>query len=364
MRFAPTLIAVALLASACSPSSAAPAPSVTIDSVDVSGSHVSVVVTTGEDGPVQLTVDWGDGTSEPEVRSIGAFVFDHTYAGDVTSATISARATASDGSVASDIAAVEVSGGATTTSLAALDTTTTSTTTTLPPTTTTSTTTTLPPTTTTSTTTTQPPTTTTSTTTTQPPPTTTTIPPPVVVTVDLKISDGKIFDQWGSGAQETTWNGKTATATVTRHKDTWESDGIAIVWTIPVSAYEGLKAGASLMQFDVTVNPLMEFVLETAKLDGNAALVKYEFAGTYDASWSSAAWKKSIKEGFLSSGKSGAEWKESWTIDSTQFGHPHKVYMFFECEAKGPGGLIVGSDSHCDASMRVNAIQVKITAYP
>ena len=348
---------MALLGAACSPSPTASPPSVSIDSVDVSGDRVTVIVTANGGDPVLVAVDWGDGTSDPGIRGTGTFAFEHTYGPDVTSATISATATASDGSVFSDIAAVELDGGAATTSLAALETTTTTiaaTTTTQAPTTTT---TTQPPTTTTSnttTTTTQAPTTTTSST------TTTTL--PATAEVELDIAKGKIFDQWGGGLNESTWNGKTATATVTRHKDTWESDGIALAFTIPSSAYEDLKQGASSLSFEFIAYPLADYVLDTDKTDGNAAEVKWEFMGTFDTTWSSDARIKKIGAGFLTKGKNGDPFESSWTLEPGQFGIPQTVYMFFQCRAKGPGGILLTSDSKCDASLTANGITVTITA--
>ncbi|MEA2009746.1 MAG: hypothetical protein U9N78_03495 [Actinomycetota bacterium] len=370
MRFSLLLMAVALVGAACSASSAATTSSVSIDSADVSGSHVSVVVTVGGDDAMLLSVAWGDGTSEPEVRGTGRFAHEHTYGADVVSATISATATAPDGSVASDIAVVELSNGATTTSVVALATTTTAavsttttSTTTVPPTTTepsttttsstTTTTTTQPPT----TTTTQPPTTTTSSTT-----TTTTIPLPAAAEIELNISAGVIFDRWGGGINESTWNGKTATATVTRHKDTWESDGLAVAFAIPASSYEELKSGAESLLFEFIAYPLANYRLETDLSDGNAAEVKWEFMGTYDTTWSGSAKVVDVGAGFLTQGKSGEPMEASWLLDKRDFGIPQTVYVFFQCRAKGPGGILVTSDSKCDASLDVNGIVVTVTA--
>ena len=357
MRILGTLFVMALVVAACSSGPTASPSSVSIDSVDVSGRQVSVIVTAGGEDQVLISVDWGDGISEPGVRGTGTFAFAHTYGSDVAGATISATATATDGSVASDVVGVELEGDATTTSLAALDTTTTTvgvTTTTLTPTTT------LPPTTTTThppTTTTQPPTTTTSSTT-----TTTTVPPPTTVEVELDISKGKILDQWGGGLNESTWNGRTATATVARHKDTWESDGIAIFFTIPASSYDALKAGATSLRFEFVAYPVAEFVLDTDLSDGNAAEVKWEFMGAYDTTWSSNAKIQSIKAGFFKKGKNGDPFESSWTLEKSAFGTPQRVHMFFQCRAKGPGGFLLTSDSKCDASLDVNAIVVSITA--
>ena len=344
MRFAPTLIVLSLVAAACSASSSASTSTVSIDSVDVSGAQISIVVTADSVDPVDLAVAWGDGTSEPGVRGIGTFAFTHTYGADVTSATVSAQATASDGSVASDVASVELDSDASTTSLAALETTTTTSATT-------TTTTTIPPT----TTTTQPPTTTTST-------TTTTIPLPEIVEVELDISKGKIFDQWGGGFQETTWNGKTATATVTRHSNEWESDGIAVSFAIPGAAYEELKQASTALSFKFIAYPLADYVLDTDLSDGNAAQVRWEFMGTYDTTWSSNAKQVDIGEGFLTKGKSGEPMESSWVVDKSSFGVPQTVYLFFQCRARGPGGILVTSDSKCDASMIVNGITVTVIA--
>jgi len=364
MRIGRVALFLVLVAAACSAGPDAAAPSIVIDSTDVSGDTVAIVVTTGEEGPVVVGVDWGDGTSEPGVSGTGSFAFEHTYDSGLARATISATATASDGSVAGDVAAVALDGGSSTTSLAALDTTTTtaattttiaSTTTTVPPTTTTttsSTTTTVPPTTTT-TSTTQPPTTTV-------PTTTTTL--PSVVEIDLDISKGKVFDQWGSGIKESTWNGNTVTAKVARHKDTWESDGIAVSFTIPASAYEDLKQGANSLEFSFVAYPLAKYRLDTDKLDGNQAELKWEFMGAFDTTWSSAARKVSAKAGSLTAGEDGKPFEDSWVLDSALFGTTQRVHLFFQCRAKGPGGLIVGSDSKCDASLKVNGIVVTVTA--
>ncbi|MEN8239965.1 MAG: hypothetical protein ABFR53_12295, partial [Actinomycetota bacterium] len=54
----------------------------------------------------------------------------------------------------------------------------------------------------------------------------------------------------------------------------------------------------------------------------------------------------------------------SWVLDPLDFGTPQTVYMFFQCRAKGPGGILLTSDSKCDASLTVNGITVTITAYP
>lgn len=346
MRSAPIMIAIALIVTACAGAPVALAPSVSIDSVDVSGAEVSIIVSTGEGDSVLLSVAWGDGTAEPDVEGVGTFAFQHTYGADVTSATISVAATASDGSVASDVAAVDLNGDTTTTSLVAIETTTTAVvTTTLPPTTTT-----LP-----VTTTTRPPTTTTSS-------TTTTIPLPETIEVELAISKGKIFDRWGSGTRQTTWNGRTATATVTRHKKSWESDGIAIAFAIPASSYEALKRGASSLRFEFIAYPLVEFTLDTDKLDGNAAEVKWQFMGTYDTTWSGNAKIVDIGAGFLTKGKNGEPFESSWALDKRDFGVPQTVYAFFQCRAHGPGGILVTSDSKCDASLDVNGITVTVTA--
>lgn len=344
MRIAALLVGAALVAAACSSTPSAGAPSVSIDSVDVSRDRVSIIVTMGDGEPALVAVDWGDGTAEPGVRGTGTFSFEHTYDANVTLATISATATASDGSVASDVSVVELAEESPTTSIVALDTTTTTSvaTTTRPPSTTTST-----------TTTTQPPTTTSST-------TTTTL--PAVVEVDLDISKGTIFDQWGSGLQESTWNGKTATAKVVRHKDSWESDGIAVAFKIPASSYEDLKRGSSSLRFDVIVYPVANYVLDTDLSDGNAAEVKWEFMGAFDTTWSSSAKIKKVGAGFLTKGSNGDPFELSWTLDSVLFATPQNVHMFFQCRAKGPGGILVTSDSKCDASLKVNAITVVVTA--
>jgi len=135
-----------------------------------------------------------------------------------------------------------------------------------------------------------------------------------------------------------------------------------VSFAIPESAYADLKMGASSLEFTFTVLPLVNYTLDTDKLDGNEAEVRWKFGGVYDTSWGSNAKSKKVGAGFLTKGKNGEVFEGSWVLPSINFGTPQQINMFFQCRAKGPGGIIVGSDSKCDASLRVNAIGVTVVA--
>ena len=103
------LFALVLLAACADSSEPTGGHTIEIESVSTADSGVEVVFTVEAEGLAPtISVDWGDGTGEPETQGQGRFQVVHEYLGDVTRATITVRATDGNGIVASDVASVEI----------------------------------------------------------------------------------------------------------------------------------------------------------------------------------------------------------------------------------------------------------------
>ena len=349
LRTVALLVPGALIAGACA-SSGEPVggPSISIDSVDVTERTVTLVLSAGEAGsPAAIAVAWGDGTAEPEVQGVGEFAYTHTYLEGVSTATVTVTATVGD-IVASDVAIVQLEASSPTTTIVALDTTTTqaptTTTTTVAETTTT----------------TEAPTTTTSSTTTTTTTTTTTVPQPVVVFLELDGGDGTIANRWGDGAIQSAWDPPMASVKVKRHADTWEEDGIQISFPIPMSAYADLLGGAETVRFEYTAFVSMDYELDADKTDGNEAILAIGFTGNRFYAWAGETLRESIDANENVTVVDSAEFSGVWEVRAEFFDIPQDIDFTLECKAKGPGGLLVSSDSACDATIDIDRIDVRI----
>lgn len=355
MRRAVSLFAYLLLASACGGAAETQSsqPSVLIDSADLVDSTVTLVFSASatDEAPV-ISVSWGDGSSDPDFPGEGEFVLTHSYAADVTSATISVEATGSDGTVAGDTALLEITPPSTTTSSTSTTTTTTTstTTTTVPETTTTTT----------------PETTTTSqaTTTTTAATTTTTEREAASTRFAINVASGYIVDQWGSGLLESDWDGDTADAKVLRHEDTWEEDGILVAWDIPLSEYEELLEDAAALEFSFTADLQIDYELDSDATAGNEAELFVEMTGKTFLGGAGDTFRDSIGaddySGFFSSKTMQGRWVVRDNILESQ-----RITLELECSAKGPGGILVTSDSECDAAVSlVGEFDVTVTEIP
>lgn len=358
MRKAVSLFAYLLLASACGGAAGTQSsqPSVLIDSADIVDSAVTLVfsASAADEAPV-ISVSWGDGSNDPDFAGEGEFVLTHTYADDVTSATISVEATGSDGTIAGDTARLEITPPSTTTSSTTSTTSSTTTTTS----TTSTTTTTVPDTTTT---------TTAATTTTSEAPTTTTTAPTTTTTereaastrFAINVASGYIVDQWGSGLLESDWDGDTADAKVLRHEDTWESDGILVAWDIPRSDYVDLLEDAAALEFSFTADLQIDYELDTDATAGNEAELFVRMNGNPFISSASDTFRDSIgaddRSSFLSSKTMQGWWVVNDILES------QRITLELQCSAKGPGGILVTSDSECDAAVSlVGEFDVTVT---
>lgn len=352
MRKAVSLFVYVLLASACGTAAETQSsqPSVLIDSADLVDSTVTLVfsASAADEAPV-ISVAWGDGSSDPDFAGEGEFVLTHTYSADVTSATISVEATGSDGTLAGDTAVLEITPPSTTTS----STSSTSTTTT-----TSATTTTVPATTTTTT----PTTTTTSqaTTTTTAATTTTTEREAASTRFAINVASGYILDQWGSGLLESDWDGDTADAKVQRHEDTWENDGILVAWDIPLSEYEVLLEDAAALEFSFTADLRVDYELDTDATSGNEAELFVRMNGNPFISSASDTFRDSIGADDRSSFLSSPTMQGWWIVDDIL--ESQRITLELQCSAKGPGGILVNSDSECDAAVSlVGEFDVTVT---
>jgi hypothetical protein len=351
IRRASVWIVTVFVASACAGSSGGSVvPSISIESAEVNGQTVALIVTAGEAGaPATISVAWGDGTREPDVEGIGEFAYAHTYGTDVTAANVTVTAEAG-GVVASDVVRVEFDDPAPTTTIVALDTTTivvdtTTTSTTEPP----------------STTTTSESTTTTSTTTVPTTTTTTTVPVPVYIEASLDVGSGKIVTRWGDGIKESKWDGRTAEVHVKRHDDSWEEDGIKVSFPIPMALYEDHLAGRTRALFDFTAYVSMDYELDSDKSDGNQARLEAKLTGNRFYGWAGETLRESIgADDNITVVRSGT-FSGSWDLASAYFDIPQDIDFTLECKAKGPGGALVTSDSQCDAEFRIDRIDVRIT---
>lgn len=353
------LVALVLLVAGCA-DAAEPtaAPSIAIESVTADGSSVEVVFVVEANGSTPtISIDWGDSTGEPESQGQGRFLVTHEYFAELAGATITVQATNGDGMVASDVARVQLEVPETTTTVAE------TTTTTEPETTTTvseTTTTTVLETTTTSsttTTTTQPPTTTTT-----QPPTTTTTGPPKTAEFNLALSTGWVADKWGGGVNEAYWDEPWAGAKATRHDDSWEDDGIRIVFPIPQDKYLFLVEDAIQLNFEFWASFDTTYTLDTDKSDGNAARVYYEFTGKTWLGGAGESFSKRIDEDDSASlANSAQEFYGRWRLNSDEFRNDESIVFELECEARGPGGAFVTSDSKCDVDIRIVSIKVLVT---
>lgn len=352
MRRAVPLFVYLLLASACGGAAETQSsnPAVSIDSADLVDSTVTLVfsASAADEAPV-ISVSWGDGSSDPDFPGEGEFVLTHSYAADLTSATISVQATGSDGTVAGDTAQLDITPPSTTTTSTSSTTTTTSstTTTTVPATTTTTT----------------PETTTTSratTTTTTAATTTTTEREAASTRFAINVASGYIVDQWGSGLLESDWDGDTADAKVQRHEDTWENDGILVAWDIPLSDYEVLLEDAAALEFSFTADLQIDYELDTDATAGNEAELFVRMNGNPFISSASDTFRDSIgaddRSSFLSSKTMQGWWVVNDILDS------QRITLELQCSAKGPGGILVTSDSECDAAVSlVGEFDVTVT---
>ena len=350
MRKAVPLVVVVLLASACggAADTQSSQPSVLIDSADLVGSTVTLVfraAATGE-APV-ISVSWGDGSSDPDFAGAGEFVLTHSYSADVTSATISVEATVSDGTVAGDTASLEITPPSTTTTSTTSTTTSTTTTTTVPDTTTT---------TIADTTTTSGPATTTTTAAT----TTTTEPEAQSIRFAINVASGYIADRWGGGILESGWDGNTADAKVQRHEDTWEDDGILVAWDIPRSEYDVLLEDAAALRFSFTADVRIDYELDTDATAGNEAELFVDMTGNTFIGPAGETFRDSIDADDRSSFISFETLQGSWIVENIL--GQQRITLELECSAKGPGGILLASDSECDAAVTlVGEFDVTVT---
>jgi len=359
MRKAVPLLVVVFFASACGGAAETQSsqPSVRIDSADNVGSTVTLVFSAAAaGGPPVISVSWGDGSSDPDFAGEGEFSLAHTYAADVTSATISVEAAGSDGTVASDTAEVEITPPPTTTSS------TTSTTSTSTSTTTTTTTTIVPDTTTT---------TTADTTTTSVPATTTTTAATTTTTereaqstrFPIDVASGYVADRWGGGVIQSGWDGDTADARVQRHEDTWEDDGILVAWDIPRSDYEMLLEDAAALEFSFTADVRIDYELDSDASDGNEAALFVEMTGNTFIGPAGETFRDAIGADDRSAFVSFVTLQGSWLVENI-LGQQH-ITLELECSAKGPGGILLTSDSECDAAVSlVGEFDVTVTEVP
>jgi len=199
------------------------------------------------------------------------------------------------------------------------------------------------------------------TTTTAPTTTTTTVSEPVVIETTLDVASGTVVRRWGEGVKESDWDGRTAEAHVKRHDDSWEEDGIQISFPIPMAIYEDLLAGRQSVVFDFTAIVGVDYELDSDKTDGNAARLNTEFTGNRYYGWAGESLRESIGDGDNITVVHSAEFSGSWRVGAESFGIPQDIDFTLECKAKGPGGLLVSSDSQRDAEFRVDTIEVRIT---
>ena len=316
-----------------------------IDSADLVDSTVTLVLSAsaGNEAPV-ISVSWGDGSSNPDFTGEGEFVLTHSYAADVTSATISVKATGSDGTVAGDTALLEITPKSTTTSSTSTTSTTSSTTTT---------------------TTTTPVTTTTSqaTTTTTAATTTTTEREARSTTFAINVASGYIADRWGGGILESGWEGNTADAKVQRHEDTWEDDRILVAWDIPRSQYEVLLEDAAALEFSFTADVSIDYELDTDASDGNRAELFVHMTGNKFIGPAGETFRDAIGPDKNRSFVTFQTLQGQWIVENIL--GQQRITLELGCSARGPGGILVASDSECDAAVSlVGEFAVTVTEIP
>ena len=352
MRRAIPVLVVAVFASACGGDSATEPsdPSVVVISSDVVGSTVSLVVrASAADEDPTISIDWGDGSQEPEFRGNGEFSRSHTYDGALTSASIAVQVTGADGTIAGATVDIDLNGPVTT------STSTSTTSTTVPV----STTTTAAATTTTTRTTTTSRATTTSTGATTP----TTDGERESVRMAIDVASGYIDDRWGGGALQSDWDGSSADARVQRHNDSWEDDRIVVRWDVPQTRYEELIAGASELEFSLNAEVRIDYELDTDASDGNEAKLDIRLAGHHPIGSTGDTFSTAIAEDDHEEFVVFRNLLAEWSADDPTF--PVYITLELMCAAKGPGGIALTSDSECDAEVSfVGEFDLTVVAVP
>jgi hypothetical protein len=159
------------------------------------------------------------------------------------------------------------------------------------------------------------------------------------------------------------WDGTTADVRVQRHDDSWEDDGILVAWDIPQSEYEALIEDAARLEFSFTADVRIDYELDTDASAGNEAALRVEMTGNTFLGPAGQVFRDSIEEDDHSEFVGFRTLQGRWVLEEILL--PQRITLEVECSAKGPGGILLASDSECDADVSfVGEFAVTVTAIP